>query len=169
MKHPAAVIEKAQRLEQLLLRTEQGESFEQVGVELGVQVEVHRLSVLQEKYEIGGRTWEALFDGRYGHPQKAHSALREWLYERKRQDETLTAPQLAQEVQEKFGVELSAGHINYLLRQVGLTRPPGRVSCRPQAKAEPEQDEACSQSLDNAGLFFPGGSEAGDEGDRDRG
>ena len=124
MDHPAAVIEKAQRLEKLLQRVAQGEPLAQVCAELGLAVDAERLAKLQAKYEVGGCTWEALIDGRYGHPQKAHSALREWLHERKRQDEELTAPHLVDEVKTRFKVELSAGHINYLLRKVELTRPP---------------------------------------------
>ena len=154
MDHPAAVIEKAQRLEQLLQRVAQGEPLAQVCAELGLAVDAERLAKLQAKYEAGSCTWEALIDGRYGHPKKAHSALQEWLHERKRQDEELTAPQLVDEVKTQFEVELSAGHINYLLRKVELTRPPGRPRSRPAVEAEPEQPEVPSQSLDNAGIFF---------------
>ena len=126
--------------------------------ELDLAVDAKHLARLQVKYEAGGRTWEALSDGRYGHPQKAHSALREWLSERKRQDKELTASQLVDEVKTQFKVELSAGHINYLLRKVELTRPPGRPPNQPVAEAESGEPEAPSQSLDNAGIFFPGSS-----------
>lgn len=160
--HPTAVIEKAKRLAQLLQSGEQGEPLEQVCAELDLAVDAKRLAQLQAKYQTGGRTWEALLDGRYGHPIKAHSALREWLHERKRQDKELTAPQLVDEVKEQFGVELSAGHINYLLRKVELTRPPGRPPSRPAPEGEPVPPQAPSQSLDNAGIFFPGSREAGD-------
>jgi hypothetical protein len=158
---PAAVIEKAQRLEQLLQRVAQGELLEQVCAELDLTVDVRRLAQLQAQYAAGGRTWEALIDGRYGHPIKAHSALREWLYERKRQDKELTAPELMGEVKEKFRVELSAGHINYLLRKVELTRPTGRPPNRP-AEAEPADPDPPTQTLDNAGLFSPGSRKARD-------
>lgn len=161
MDHPSAVIEKAQRLEQLLQRIEQGEPLEQVCAALELEADAAHLAQLQAKYEAGGRTWEALIDGRYGHPIKAHSALREWLYARKREDEELTAPQLVEAVKERFGVELSAGHINYLLRKVELTRPPGRPPSRPAAEAEPEEPEPARQPLDNAGIFFPGSRQAG--------
>ncbi|HIE18023.1 MAG TPA: hypothetical protein EYP71_07520 [Dehalococcoidia bacterium] len=154
MDHPTAVVEKAQRLEQLLQGVEQGEPLEQVCAELEVQVEADRLATLQAKYEAGGCTWEGLIDGRYGHPQKANSALREWLYERKRQDEELTAPELAKEIEARFGKKLSPGHINYLLRKVELTRSPGRPSSQPVAEADLEGSEAPSGSLDNAGVFF---------------
>jgi hypothetical protein len=80
MTHPPAVIGKAQRLERLLLRLEEGEPLEQVQVDLSLSVEAEDIARLQAKYEAGGRSWEALIDGRHGHPQKAHSALREWMY-----------------------------------------------------------------------------------------
>lgn len=161
---PAAVIEKAHRLEELLQRVAQGEPLEQVCAELGVTVDTQRLVQLQAKYEAGGRTWEALIDGRYGHPIKAHSALKAWLYERKRQDKELTASELVDEVKEQFGVELSVGHINYLLRKVELTRPPGRPPNppAPAAEAAPVEPDPPSQCLDNAGLFFPGSRKTGD-------
>jgi len=121
---------------------------------------------LNHSLEGGGGTWEALIDGRYGHAQKVHSGIREWLYTRKeRDDEDVRAPQLANEVKEKFGVEVDPGHINYLLRKRGLTAPPGRPY-----KKEPAEEEttkaatAPSESIDNAGVFFPGGSEDGNGG-----
>jgi transposase len=160
--HPTAVIEKAKRLAQLLQSVEQGEPLAEVCAKLEMAVDAPRLAQLQAKYQAGGRTWEALLDGRYGHPIKAHSALREWLHERKRQDKELTAPQLVDGVKEQFGVELSAGHINYLLRKVELTRPPGRPPNQPAAEADSTEPEAPSQSLDNAGIFFPRSSEGRD-------
>lgn len=108
---------------------------------------------------------EALIDGRCGHPQKIHSGIREWLYARKEKDEGVRAPRLAQEIKEKFEVEVNPGHINYLLRKRGLTAPPGRPY-----KEKPADEEATdvatgpSESIDNAGTFFPRGSEGGDGG-----
>jgi DMSO/TMAO reductase YedYZ molybdopterin-dependent catalytic subunit len=69
MEQPSAVIEKAKRLERLLQRVEQGEPLEQVCTELDLAVDPKWLARLQAKYEAGGRTWEALLDGRYGHPK----------------------------------------------------------------------------------------------------
>ncbi|MBC7249997.1 MAG: helix-turn-helix domain-containing protein [Anaerolineae bacterium] len=161
MNHPPAVCKKAQQLEQLLQRVEAGEPFESVRAALGLQVEEEQLPKLRRRYEAGGRRWEALIDGRYGHPQKAHSALREWLYEQKRADESLTAPELARKVWEQFGIELSAGHINYLLRKVELTRPPGRPQ-RSQGQEPSVGSAAPAPSQENAGLFFPRRRETGD-------
>ena len=170
MIHPPAVCEKAQRLERLLLRLEAGEPFDQVRADLGLSIEEEDVPKLQAKYEAGGRTWEALIDGRYGHPQTAHSALREWMHERKREDKSLTARELAEEIAEQFQVELSIGHINYLLRKVELTRPRGR----PHRRREEEEEAAAQapaapsdESLDNGGLFFPGSGEARDGNYRD--
>ena len=165
--YPAAVLEKAQRLEQLLLRLASGESLDELNEELGFGLDRRELARQQAKYEAGGHTWEALIDGRHGHPHKAHSALREWLYARKKEDEGLRAPQLAAEVEEKFGVKLDAGHINYLLRKRGLSAPPGRPSERPRANEEATTAAAApSESNDNAGIFFPRSSEGRNGGDR---
>ena len=77
MNYPKAVIEKAKRMEKLLQRTAKGETLEQVCADLRVSVNEKRLAALQAKYEAGGKSWQALLDGRFGHEQKAHSALRE--------------------------------------------------------------------------------------------
>jgi transposase len=169
MNHPPAVCEKAQSLERLLQRTEAGEPFDQVRADLGLSIEAENLPKLRAKYEAGGRTWEALIDGRYGHSQKAHSALREWMHERKREDESLTARELALEIEEQFHVELSIGHINYLLRKVELTRPRGRPRRRREEEGEtaPVVAAPSSESLDNGGIFFPGSGEARDGDHRD--
>jgi transposase len=167
MDHPPAVLDKARRMEHLVLRVEAGESLSQACADLDLKVKAKDLPRLQAKYEKGGRTWEALIDGRYGHPQTAHSALREWMYERKREDETLTASQLAKKVEDQFGVKLDPGHINYLLRKVDLTRPPGRPPNQEKAKEKPESEQP-AQSLDNAGVFFPGSGKAKDGSHCDR-
>jgi len=84
--HPPAVREKAQSLEQLLQRVEAGERLISVRAELGLDVTAAEVPHLRARYEASGQTWESLLDGRYGHPQTAHSALREWMYQRKRED-----------------------------------------------------------------------------------
>lgn len=174
MDYPPAVIAKAQRLEKLLLRVEAGEAFATVCAELDVPVTAADLPKWQAKYAAGGRQWEALLDGRFGHTHTVNSAMREWLYERKRQDATLRAPALTVALAQEFGVRVAAGHINHLLRKVGLTSPPGRPYKQPPPAAStlgaaPAATPAsATASLANAGLFFPRGREAGDGGGRDR-
>jgi transposase len=152
MEHPRAVLEKAQRLEQLLRRVAAGEPLAELNAELGFDLDEAGLAQQQAKYAAGGHTWTALIDGRHGHPRKAHSALREWLYARKKEDDSLRAPQLVKEIQDQFGVTLHAGHVNYLLRQRGLTAPPGR----PFKQQSPAAVESPGAAVDHAGLFFPG-------------
>lgn len=155
--HPVAVVEKAQRLAELLDRVEQGETSEEVGQALGLSITLDQLTALRRKYQAGGGDWQGLLDGRYGHDQKASDDLKAWLYARKQGEPSLTAPQLVEEIKVKFEVDFSAGHINYLLRKVALTRPAGRPRVRPKAEASTAPPEP--NSLPNAGLFFPGGSE----------
>jgi hypothetical protein len=167
MDYPKAVIEKAQKMEKLLQRVAAGKPLDQVCAELDVDIDEKRLAALQTKYKAGGETWEALLDGRFGHSHTAHFALREWLYERKEQDETLRAPKLAKEIEKKFNVVLSPGHINYLLRKRALTAPPGRPYKHPPAEQEEEQSLTATKPLDNAGTFFPGSSQGRDGGSSD--
>jgi transposase len=165
MDYPDAVLEKAKRLEQLLHRVTAGEPLDKVSEALGLELDQERLARAQAKYEAGGCRWEALVDGRFGHAQKVHSEIREWLYTRKERDEDVRAPQLAREVKEKFGVEVDPGHINYLLRKRGLTAPPGRpYKKKPASQEATEAATAPSESIDNAGVFFPGGCEGGNGG-----
>jgi hypothetical protein len=159
MDYPAAVIEKAQQQEELLQRVAAGEELAAVCEELGLEVDEKRLAQLQSKYASGDRTWRALLDGRHGHAQKAHSALCEWLYARKEADDEVRAPQLAQEIVERFEVTLTPDHVNYLLRKRGLTAPPGRPSKHPRAEPVAEEmstetPDASTPMYDNAGLFF---------------
>jgi transposase len=160
MDYPTAVLEKAKRLEQLLQRVAAGEPLDAVNEALGFDLDEEQLAHAQAKYEVGGCRWEALIDGRYGHAQKVHSGIREWLYTRKERDEAVRAPQLAREIKEKFGVEVDPGHINYLLRKRGLTAAPGRPCKKEPAGEETTDAETVpSESIDNAGIFFPGGGE----------
>ncbi|MCP4365494.1 MAG: hypothetical protein GY800_09380 [Planctomycetes bacterium] len=158
MEYPKAVLEKAKRLEQLVLRVGAGEPLEEVNEELGLRLEQKQLAEVEVKYEAGGGKWEVLIDGRYGHAQKVHSGIREWLYSRKEGDEAVRAPQLAREIKEKFEVEVDPGHLNYLLRKRGLSAPVGRPYKEEQEDVEKEEPSP-DASIDNAGIFFPGRGE----------
>jgi transposase len=162
MAYPQAVLEKAKRLEQLLHRVAAGESLESANQALGFDLDQRELARAQAKYESGGYRWQSLIDGRHGHSRKAHSALREWLYTRKEEDESLRAPKLVKEIEARFGVTLTDGHVNYLLRKRGLTAPPGRPYKSGAEETAPEDAPTSTESVDNAGLFFPRGSKAGD-------
>ena len=162
MAYPQAVLEKAKRLEQLLHQVAAGESLESANQALDFDLDQRELARAQAKYESGGHTWQALIDGRHGHSRKAHSALREWLYTRKEEDESLRAPKLVKEIKARFGVTLTDGHINYLLRKRGLSAPPGRPYKGGAEESAAEDAPTSTESVDNAGLFFPRGSKAGD-------
>ena len=172
MEYPKAVLEKAKRLEQLVLRVSVGEPLAEVNEELGFELDQKQQAKLEAKYKAGGRKWEVLIDGRYGHEQKVHSGIREWLYNRKERDEEVRAPQLAREIKEKFEVEVDPGHLNYLLRKRGLSGPVGRPYKEKREEAEKEEPGS-NASIDNAGIFFPGRGEGsagrGRSDSRDRG
>jgi len=161
-KYPPAVIKKAKKQEKLLQARAAGKTLAQARAAAGIAaMKVKEANRLQRKYEAGGRTWEALLDRRFGHDVKANSAIKEWLYERKRQNATIRANQLVEEIKEKFGVEFKDGHINYLLRKEGLTAPVGRPEKKKPVAAESKEYPQV-ESSENAGIFFPGGSERSD-------
>ena len=83
-----------------LVQLDAAESLADLNAELGFELDEAGLTQQQAKYAAGGHTWTALIDGRHEHPRKAHSALREWLYARKKEDDTLRAPQLVKEIQD---------------------------------------------------------------------
>jgi transposase len=158
MDYPLAVAEKAKRLEQLLQRVAAGERLAEMNEELDFNLDEKQLAQAQAKYEAGGGQWEALVDGRYGHPQKVHSGIREWLYRRKEKDQAVRAPQLAREIKAKFAVEVEPGHLNYLLRKRGLTASPGHPPKPETGDQEREAGSAPGESLDNAPLFTADGT-----------
>jgi transposase len=162
MDYPQAVLEKAKRLAQLLQRVAAGESLENANEALGFDLDKGELARAQAKYESGGHTWQALIDGRHGHSRKVNAALREWLYTRRQEDESVRAPQLVEEIKAQFGVTLTDGHINYLLRKRGLSAPPGRPYKRKPEGTASDDAATSTESVENAGLFFPRGSKAGD-------
>ncbi len=162
-KYPPAVIEKAKNQEKLLQARAAGKSLAQARAIAGIAaMTVKEANRLQRKYETGGGTWKALLDGRFGHGIKANSAIKAWLYERRRQDLEVRANQLVAEIKEKFGVEFRVGHINYLLRQKGLTAPVGRPEKKKPVEVESKEEDPQEESSENAGIFFPGGSERSD-------
>ena len=161
--YPRAVQDKAEKMEQLLLRLEAGEELEQVAGEIGLELSSARARQLKAKYEAGGRQRAALLDGRFGHRQHANSAIRAYLYERKQAEPELTGPQLAEEVVKRYEVRVSVGHINHILREVALSR----VTGRPRKQLKPQAGPPTPLSQSNAGLFFPGGGEASAGGDGD--
>jgi transposase len=154
------VHQKAEKLEQLLVRLQAGEPLAEVCHELGLELSPEQVKKLKAKYDAGGQRREALLDGRFGHNQQVNSAVRAYLYERKHEDQELTAGELAAEVAKKYQVQVSEGHLNHILREVALTRPPGR----PRKRCEPAPPEKKEAPQANAGLFFPGGGEASDGG-----
>jgi hypothetical protein len=54
-----------------------------------------------------------------------NTTIREWPYEQERQDKDVRIPASAREIQEKLGIKVSDGHINYLLTQAWFHGIPG--------------------------------------------
>jgi transposase len=143
----------ARRKEQWILRTERGENSERVRRELKVPLKTSSFGWLRQRYQAGGRKWQALLEGRHGVATKGTAKVKAFLAKAKARDPQLTGAELCLQVWERFEIEISLGRLNALVREAGLSNPPGRPAKAPEA----EEPAATAKEVDNAGAFFPSG------------
>lgn len=143
----------ARRKEQWILRAERGEDPERIRRELKIPLQTSSLGWLTQRYQAGGRTWQALLDRRYGVATKGTPAVKAFVAKAKARDPQLTGAELCVQVWERFEIEISLGRLNALVREAGLSNPPGRPAKAPEA----EKPAATAKVVDNAGAFFPSG------------
>jgi len=142
----------ARRKEQWILRTEKGEDPERVRRELKVRLQTRSLGWLKRRYQAGGRQWQALLQRRHGVATKGTPAVKAFLTKAKARNPQLTGAELCEQVWERFEIDISLGHLTTLVRQAGLSNPPGRPP-----KALAEKSSATTREVENAGAFFPSG------------
>jgi transposase len=145
-RYTARQVQRAQAQEQLLRRLDQGEDFDTLCQELGLQHSRHYLSELRRRYRTGGSTWEALIDHRHGHVSKMTAERRAWVKRLKQEQPALTQQEIARRFTAEFGVTISQGRISNILRAEGVALPGGQ---RYRAT------EKASQPMERAGAFFP--------------
>lgn len=141
----------ARRKEQWILRTEQGEDPKRVGRELKLKLKPRALERLKSRYRAGGRKWQALLERRHGVATKGTPAVRAFLAQAKARSPQLTGAELCVHVWERFEIEISLGYLEALLREAGLSNPPGRPRKASTTPSPPPRD------VDHAGAFFPSG------------
>ena len=143
----------ARRKEQWILRTEKGEDPERVRRELKVRLKTVSLSWLKQRYQAGGRRWQALLERRHGVATKGTAKVKAFLAKAKARNPQVTGAELCVQVWERFEIDISLGHMTVLVREAGLSNRPGRPM-----KAQDEKDLATSaRDVENAGAFFPSG------------
>jgi len=143
----------ARRKEQWILRTERGEDPERVRRELKVPLQTSSLGWLTQRYQVGGRKWQALQERRHGVATKGTAKVKAFLAKAKARDPQVTGAELCVQVWERFEIEISLGRLNALLHAAGLSNSPGRPSKVPDEKTR----AASERDLDHAGAFFPSG------------
>ncbi|MBI1801499.1 MAG: hypothetical protein HYR71_07715 [Chloroflexi bacterium] len=143
----------ARRKEQWILRTEGGEDPERVRRELKVPLKTVSLSWLKQRYQAGGRNWQALLERRHGVATKGTAKVKAFLAKAKAQNPQLTGAELCVQVWERFEIDISLGHLTALVREAGLSNPPGRPPKVPAAK----ESTTPAREVENAGAFFPSG------------
>jgi transposase len=143
----------ARRKEQWILRGEQGEDPKQVCRELKLHLKASSLPRLKQRYQVGGRKWQALLERRHGWATKGTAEVKAFLKKAKDQSPQATGAELCIQVWERFEIDLSLSRLNELLHAEGLSNAPGR----PRKAPTPERPSASERDLDNAGAFFPSG------------
>jgi transposase len=148
-------VNRALAQEQLLQRIDKEKDFDALCQELGLSLKRSSLPYLRRRYRQGGSTWEALLDKRRGHSYKMTPERRAWLRQQKQENPALTQTQLVKLFEDEFQVTISQSQISNILRAEGVAIPGGQ---RYHAAAEQ------SLPVERAGVFFPSGSSASDEG-----
>jgi transposase len=143
----------ARRKEQWIRRTEQGEDADRVRRELKLKLKTSSLPWLRQRYQAGGRKWQALSERRHGIATKGTAEVKAFLKKAKEQPPQVTGDELCAQVWERFEIDISLSRLNELLHAEGLSNAPGR----PQKAPTPETSPAAEREVDNAGAFFPSG------------
>lgn len=143
----------AHRKEQWLLRTEQGADPNQVRRELKLNLKPSSLPWLRQRYQAGGRKWQALLERRHGIATKGTAAVRAFLKKAKARNPQATGAELCIQVWERFEIDISLSRLNELLHADGLSNTPGH----PRKVPPLETSAATERDLDHAGAFFPSG------------
>jgi transposase len=143
----------ARRKEQWILRSEQGEDPERVCRELKLKLRTSSLPRLKQRYQVGGRKWQALLERRHGWATKGTAEVKAFLKKAKAQNPQATGAELCIQVWERFEIDISLSRLNELLHAESLSNAPGR----PQKAPLPETNSAAEREIDNAGAFFPSG------------
>ena len=141
----------ARRKEQWVRRAERGEDPKRVRRELKLKLKPRALERLKQRYRAGGRKWQALLERRPGVATKGTPAVRAFLAKAKARNPRLTGAELCVQVCERFEIEISLGPLEALLREAGLSNPPGRPRKAPSVSRDP------TRAVDHAGAFFPSG------------
>src|SRR3970040_678089 len=141
----------ARRKEQWILRTERGEDPERVRREVKLPLKASSLPSLKHRYQRGGRKWQALVGRRHGVATKGTAAVKAFLAKAKARHPQLTGAELCVQVWERLEIEISLGHLEALLREAGLSNPPGRPRKAPTVPRD------ATREVDHAGAFFPSG------------
>lgn len=143
----------ARRKAQWIRRTAQGEDPDPVRQELKLHLKASSLPRLRQRYQAGGRKWQALLERRHGWATKGTPAVKAFLQKAKARHPQATGAELCVQVWERFEIDLSLSRLNELLHAEGLSNAPGR----PRKVSPPETASAAERDLDHAGAFLPSG------------
>ena len=98
-----------------------GKGWQAASEEAGVTVSRSTAYRWVQSWRDEGRV--GLRDKRQGQATKIKPAVKGWLQERCEQAPQTASRHLREELREKFGLEISRGHVNLVRRELGIVRP----------------------------------------------
>jgi transposase len=99
---------------------EAGHTWQEALTKVGVRASGSTAYGWRQKWRADGQA--ALVDGRHGYRHKLSDAIRGWLQATCEAAPYTPSSQLKQELQTRFGVEVSQGHIYLVRAQLGVSR-----------------------------------------------
>ena len=115
-----------------------------MGISQEERVQVVELMVAGERWQVASETvgigisqasayrwvqvWRVsgsagLAEGRQGHASKMTVEVRDWLQEACREEPDTASGVLREQMQERFGIAVSRGHLNRVRGELGISRP----------------------------------------------
>jgi len=109
--------ERVQVVELMLSGQSWQGAIEEVGLPISEATAYRWVRVWRAEGEAG------LSDGRQGHTYKMTAEVREWLQTYCTEKPDTASGELRQQLQERFGVAVSRGHVNLVRRELGVSQP----------------------------------------------
>jgi transposase len=103
---------------QMITLMQAGHSWQEAAELAGVQISRSAAYRLLQGVRLRGEV--ALQDGRHGHPAKLRPPVREWLETTCRQAPHTPSHVVQAALQDRFGIQVSIGHLNRVRAELGL-------------------------------------------------
>jgi transposase len=110
---------------QLVANMAAGQSWREAAAQAGLTISRSAAYRLAQRARTEGEG--ALEDQRHGHPSKLSAPVQQWLVATCREAPYQSGQMLQAALEQRFGLQVSRGHLNAIRARLGLKRPRGGV------------------------------------------